>query len=118
MVNRINNYKGDCMKKFLNICLFSILTLFLMQSATQAAGLFYTNATYPVTATGTKIEDLSKLKKGSVSTKNILYVVEIGDASINKAAKKAGITKISYIDVHEKSIFIFFRKLTVNVYGE
>ena len=33
-------------------------------------------------------------------------------------AKKAGITKISYIDVHEKSIFIFFRKLTVNVYGE
>lgn len=39
-------------------------------------------------------------------------------ASINRAAKKAGITKISYIDVHEKSIFIFFRKLTVNVYGE
>ena len=106
------------MKKILTLCLFSILTLFSMQAETQASGLFYTNATYPVTATGTKIEDLSKLKRGSVSTKNILYVVEIGDASINKAAKKAGITKISYIDVHEKSIFIFFRKLTVNVYGE
>ena len=49
---------------------------------------------------------------------NILFCVEIGDASIDKAAKNAGITKITHIDVHQKSIFIFWSKTTVNVYGE
>lgn len=96
-----------------------ILTLiFFTNLNAQAMGLFYTNATYPVTATGSKVKDLSLLKKGSASTNNILFFVELGDASIDKAAKNAGITKISYIDVNEKSIFLFWRKITVNVYGE
>ena len=84
----------------------------------QAMGLFYTNATYPVTATGTKVKDLSTLKKGSASANNIFYFVEVGDASIDKAAKNAGITKISHIDINQKSVFIFWSKTTVNVYGE
>ena len=106
------------MKKFLTLSLLTILTIFLTQTASQAAGIFYTDATYPVTATGTKVENLYHLKKASVVTKNYLCAVELGDASIDKAVKDAGITKISYIDVNEKTIFIFFRKITVNVYGE
>lgn len=102
------------MKKILIILM---LMLFTNLNA-QAIGLFYTNATYPITATGAKIEDLSKLKKGSASANSILFCVEIGDASIDKAAKNAGITKITHIDVHQKSIFIFWSKTTVNVYGE
>ena len=94
-----------------------MLMLFTNLNA-QAIGLFYTNATYPITATGAKIEDLSKLKKGSASANSILFCVEFGDASIDKAAKNAGITKITHIDVHQKSIFIFWSKTTVNVYGE
>lgn len=106
------------MKKFLTLGLMTILTIFLTQTISHAAGIFYTDATYPVTATGTKVENLYSLKKASVVTKNYLCAVELGDASIDKAVKDAGITKISYIDVNEKTIFIFFRKLTVNVYGE
>lgn len=102
------------MKKFLLLAIFS---LFLCAPA-HASGLFYTNATYPVTATGLSNQDLYRLKQGSSTTKNILFLVETGDASIDKAAKRAGITKISHIDVHEYSIFIFYRKLTVTVYGE
>lgn len=102
------------MKKILIILM---LMLFTNLNA-QAIGLFYTNATYPITATGAKIEDLSKLKKGSASANSILFCVEFGDASIDKAAKNAGITKITHIDVHQKSIFIFWSKTTVNVYGE
>lgn len=102
------------MKKIL-----AVLTLLLFNNLNaNAMGLFYTNSSYPITATGSEVQDLSTLKKGSSSAKNILFCVEIGDASIDKATKNAGITKISYIDVHQKSIFIFWAKTTVNVYGE
>ena len=91
------------MKKIL-----AIIGLAFMLTGTQAnaMGLFYTDATYPVTATGTKVQDLSTLKKGTASTNNILYIVEVGDASIDTAAKNGGIKKISHIDIQEKSIFI------------
>ncbi len=81
-------------------------------------GLFYTDATYPVTATGAKVQDLSNLKKGTASTNNILFIVEIGDASIDTAAKRAGINKITHVDITEKSVFIFWRGIKVTVYGE
>lgn len=85
----------------------------------NAMGLFYTNAHYPVTATGvTTPADLSLLKKGQSSATNILWCVEVGDAGINKAAKAGKIKNISFIDIHEKTVFIFFRKITTSVYGE
>lgn len=103
------------MKKIL-----TILGLAFMLTGTQAnaMGLFYTDATYPVTATGSKVQDLSTLKKGTASTNNILFLVETGDASIDTAAKNGGIKKISHIDIQEKSVFIFWRGIKVTVYGE
>lgn len=106
------------MKKMFSILLISLFICIININKSDAMGLFYTNATYPVTATGAEIEDLSKLKQANVSTTTILLLIERGDASIDKAIQKAGITKISHIDVHEKSIFIFWKKLTVQVYGE
>ena len=107
------------MIKKLLILLFLILSISALSvNKSDAMGIFYTNATYPVTATGAQIKDLSKLKQANVTTTNILFLIEKGDASIEKAIQKAGITKITHIDVQEKSIFIFYRKLTVKVYGE
>ena len=103
------------MKKIL-----AILVLAFMLTSTQvnAMGFFYTDATYPVTATGVKLQDLATMKKGTASTNNILFLVEVGDASIDTAAKNGGIKKISYIDIQEKTVFIFWRGVTVSVYGE
>ncbi len=72
-----------------------ILGLVFMLTGTQvnAMGGFYTNATYPITATGAKVQDLSTLKKGTASTNNVLFLVETGDASIDTAAKNGGIKK-------------------------
>lgn len=81
-------------------------------------GLFYTNATYPLTATGCEVNNLNTLKKGSASSNNILFLVEVGDASIDTATKNANIKKISHIDIQEKSVFIFWRGVTVTVYGK
>lgn len=62
--------------------------------------------------------DLSRLKVGKSYKTNILKLVEIGDAGIGAAAKNGNIKKISYIDVHEMTVFIFFKKITTTVYGE
>ncbi len=104
-------------KNLLTAFLFGLIFMFNQLNA-NATGVFYTNATYPVTATGTKVENLHNLKKGEASTTNILYLVETGDASTDTAAKNGGIKKISYVDVNVKSIFIFWAKTTVTVYGE
>lgn len=103
------------MKKIL-----TTLTLALMftNSQANAMGLFYTNTTYPLTATGCEVQNLHNLKKGSASSNNILFLVEVGDSSIDTAAKNANIKKISHIDIQEKSVFIFWRGVTVTVYGE
>lgn len=106
------------MKKLFNILFIALFISIINVTKSDAMGLFYTNATYPVTATGATVKDLSKLKQANVSTINILFLVEKGNASIDKAIKEAGITKITHIDVQEKSIFIFYRKLVVKVYGE
>ena len=107
------------MKKaiILSVLLLMAIT-FNMQSA-NATGVFYTESTYPVMATGIKRNcDINKLKQGQSTTNNILFLVETGDAGINAAVKNGGIKVIHYIDISEKSVFFFFRKLTTTVYGE
>lgn len=106
------------MKKILMSFSLAIMLSFFVQQSAEAAGLFYTNATYPITATGVTAKDLTQLKKGVAKTTNVLYFVEVGDAGIDDAVKRAGIKKITHIDVNEKSVFIFWRQLTVTVYGE
>ena len=106
------------MRKVLLMGLFSFVLCIFSSVKVDAMGLFYSNATYPVTATGAEVKDLSDLKKGEASASSVLYLVEVGDAGVDAAAKNGGITKISHIDVNELTVFIFFRKLTVTVYGE
>lgn len=105
------------MKKFIAT---TILSLFLLSNIQQAKafGLFYTDAQYPVTATGVEATNLNNLKKGESSALNVLGAVEIGDAGVYKAAKDAGIKQIHFIDVREKTVFFFFRKIRTIVYGE
>lgn len=105
------------MKKKFFKKIFLLIFLLQVYNVVNAMGLFYTNSSYPVTATGAKI-DLAKLKFGSSDSINVLWCVEVGDAGIEKAMKNGGINKISFIDINEKTFFIFFKKITTIVYGE
>ena len=108
--------KGELkMKKILKIL---GLAFILTSTKASAMGLFYTDATYPITATGINSQDFTTMKKGTASTNNILFLVEIGDASIDTAAKNGNIKQISHIDIQEKSVFISWRGVKVIVYGE
>ena len=106
------------MKKIITLFLLVFGILLFQNAKSYSMGLFYTDANYPVTATGVKVNDLSELKEGKSEAINVLWVVEVGDAGVDKAAKNGNIKKISYIDVREKTVFIFFKKITTTVYGE
>lgn len=113
-------FKGENMKKISLLILVSLVigALFTGQEA-SATGLIYTNVDYPITATGASNGSTpSSLKSGTSKFTNILGLVETGDAGIREAAVNAGIKKIHFIDVNEKSIFFFFRRIRTTVYGE
>ena len=78
-----------------------------------AAGL-YVDVTQGVTATSNTVGT----KVGKASASNVLGIVANGDASINEAAKQAGIKKISHVDVKTFSILGLFTTTTTFVYGE
>jgi len=77
-------------------------------------GVLYTDIKAPVAATSNS----NSTKVGSASATSILGVVATGDASIDAAAKSAGITKIHHVDEHSTNILGFFAKYKVYVYGE
>ena len=126
------------MKKTLIALLFACS--FMLVSSLQAEaytgqwrylddGGIFTNVTTPVEATnavnGETDVDLKNLKKGESVARNILYLVETGDASIDEAARKGGITKIKYVDSKTCKVFIplgfipiLVKETKTIVYGE
>lgn len=103
--------------KNLSLTVLVAATLFLTSCAgvmAPAVGGLYTSTKAPLTATSNTVGT----KVGTAELTSILGIVATGDASINEAAKKAGITKISHVDYESFSVLGFYGKLTVYVYGE
>jgi len=69
--------------------------------------------------------DITTLKKGTSSRTNYMYLVEVGDAGILKAAKNGNITKIHFIEMEREKLYvpmgfipIYFDRFITTVYGE
>ncbi len=77
-------------------------------------GIWYTNVKAPVAVTSNS----NSTKVGSSEATSILGIVATGDASIDAAAKSAGITKIQHVDEKATSSLCFFAKYKVFVCGE
>lgn len=77
-------------------------------------GVIYGDVKSPLTATSNS----SSMKVGTAEATSILGIIATGDASIEAAAKSAGITKIHHVDEHATNYFIFYAKYKVYVYGE
>ncbi len=77
-------------------------------------GAIYTDVTGPG-----QIGDLSAgfSKVGQAEATGIILFAT-GDASINTAARSAGITKIHHVDVQYMSILGVYGKVTTTVYGQ
>jgi len=101
------------MKKIL---VFVLLAGVLLVNASLAApfGLLYTDVKEPVAASS--LPTYSKTAEGG--NFSILGLFAIGDSSVEKIAKNAGITKIKHIDKHTVSILSIYITETFTIYGE
>ena len=52
--------------------------------------------------------NIETLKRGTSSRTNYMFVVEVGDAGILKAAKNGGITKIHFVEVNKEKLYVPF----------
>lgn len=82
--------------------------------ASPVMGGLYTDVQSPVAVTSNS----GSSKVGSSEAVSYLGLVATGDASIDAAAKKAGITKIHHVDAKSTNILGLFAKYTIYVYGE
>lgn len=77
-------------------------------------GTIFMGHTKPLAVTSNAVGS----KVGTVTTMNLFNLATWGDGSINKAAKMAGISKVSHVDVKTMSVLTLFCKKTYYVYGE
>lgn len=78
------------------------------------AGALYTSVNHVEAVTSNTVG----LKVGTATASNILGLVSMGDASVNAAAKSAGIRKISHVDCKKTNLLGIYSTYTVYVYGE
>lgn len=102
------------MKKILSFCCAAAFLTSCAVVKSPVTGFLYTNTKAPVAVT----DNATGSKKGTASAVSILGWVATGDASIEAAAKEAGITKISHVDEESTNILGVYAKYTVTVYGE
>lgn len=103
------------MKKLLFV---SVIAMFLLSGCAMVQSpvfaTLYTDVKAPLAVTGNS----GASKVGTAEANSILGIVATGDASIDAAAKSAGITKIHHVDYEAKNILGFYATFTVYVYGE
>ena len=77
-------------------------------------GMIYTNVQAPTAVTSNSVGT----RVGKAQATGILGLVATGDASVNTAARNAGIKKVSHVDYEAFNILGIFTKYTTVVYGE
>ena len=77
-------------------------------------GAVYSDYTEPTAVTSNNLGT----KVGQADGLSVLGVVALGDAGVEKAAKQAGIKKVSHVDKKTFSVLGLFTKITYTVYGE
>lgn len=82
-------------------------------STGTGTGFLYTSVDEGMAVTSNSIGT----KVGESKATNILGLVATGDATINTAAKNAGIREISHVDVKKTTILGIFATYTTVVYG-
>ena len=102
------------MKKIVVVCGAILLLSSCASVKSPLTGFLYSGTKAPVAVT----ENPVGTKVGEASAISVLGWVAVGDASVQKAAKEAGITKISHVDEESTQVLGLFAKYTVKVYGE
>lgn len=102
------------MEKVLSLLAATALLTSCASVKSPLTGFLYNGTKAPVAVT----ENPLGTKKGEATAISVLGWVAVGDASVQTAARSAGITKISHVDEESTGILGLFAKYKVVVYGE
>jgi hypothetical protein len=103
------------MKRFLNLAVALVLSGLLAGCVVgPTPGWIYTNAKYPLLATGSSKEPT---RVGRATVRSIFLAFATGDASIQTAAQNGGITEIHHVDYEAQNVLGVISDYTVVVYG-
>ena len=105
------------MKKLLTAIAITATVVLTGCATSTPVGSLYTQVKLPVAVTEAKAAS-TKLKVGKAECKSILGLVATGDASIDTAAKNAGITTIHHVDWEAENILGIIGTYRCVVYGE
>ncbi len=102
------------MKKILALLLMVGFFSSCAMVSSPVTGFLYTDVKAPLAVTSNS----ASTKVGTAKAQSILGWVATGDASIEAAAKSAGITKIHHVDYESTNILGIVASFTVVVYGD
>ena len=102
------------MRKFIALVLIAGFMSGCAMVGAPVTGFIYTDVKAPLAVTS----NTGSSKVGTAKMQSILGWVATGDASIEAAAKSAGITKIHHVDYEANAILGIVATFTVVVYGE
>lgn len=102
------------MKKFLASAFFAAALLGTSCVKSPVVGGVYTDVKDGLAVTG----NAGSSKVGTAEVKGYVGVVAMGDASIQTAAREAGITRIHHVDYQSKSYVGVYTIYTIIVYGD
>jgi len=105
------------MKKLLTAIAITAAVALTGCATSTPVGSLYTQVKLPVAVTQAQAGS-TKLKVGKAECKSILGLVATGDASIDTAAKNAGITVIHHVDWEAENILGIIGTYRCVVYGE
>ena len=93
--------------------------LVLMASALSGCGLLYNNVKMPLPALSMDTSAQSRAHVGKASCSSYLWLVNVGDCSVQAAMDNGGITKIHHVDTEFVSYLLgIYWKFTTVAYGE
>ncbi len=102
------------MKKILASAFFAAALLGTGCVKSPVVGGIYTDVKDGLAVTG----NAGSSKVGTAEVKGYVGVVAMGDASIQTAAREAGITRIHHVDYQSKSYVGVYTIYTIIVYGD
>ena len=96
------------------LCLGLLVSTGCATAASPVNGYWYTDVKGPLEATAAA----ASTKTGEASCRTVLGLIATGDASIEAAAKSAGIKTIHHVDFKSWSLLGFYAEFTTIVHGE
>ena len=93
------------------------LAMCLLWAHPAHAGFIYNNTTTPLLVTDMQTDNIKNLKVGEAQIFHCLGIIDTGNAGIQKAAIRGGITRIHHVEAQTHTI-LSIGFTTVKVYGE